>query len=60
MRTIAKPSPRRRHRRHEAPAHVAEVEPQTGRPLLRLLGLASITVSFLAASSAPTPLYPTY
>jgi len=30
------------------------------RPLLRLLGLASITVSFLAASSAPTPLYPDY
>jgi MFS family permease len=30
------------------------------RPLLRLLGLASITVSFLAASSAPTPLYGTY
>jgi MFS family permease len=30
------------------------------RPLLRLLGMASITVSFLAASSAPTPLYPTY
>jgi MFS family permease len=27
---------------------------------LRLLGLASITVTFLAASSAPTPLYPTY
>jgi predicted MFS family arabinose efflux permease len=30
------------------------------RPLLRLFGLASITVSFLAASSAPTPLYATY
>jgi predicted MFS family arabinose efflux permease len=27
---------------------------------LRLLGLASITVTFLAASSAPTPLYATY
>jgi predicted MFS family arabinose efflux permease len=27
---------------------------------LRLLGLASITVTFLAASSAPTPLYSTY
>ncbi|MDQ1540587.1 MAG: hypothetical protein QOH29_1313, partial [Actinomycetota bacterium] len=36
------------------------IEPKTGRPLLRLLGLASITVSFLAASSAPTPLYATY
>jgi predicted MFS family arabinose efflux permease len=33
---------------------------QTRRPQLRLVGLASITVSFLAASSAPTPLYPTY
>jgi MFS family permease len=30
------------------------------RRRLRLLGLASITVSLLAASSAPTPLYPTY
>ncbi|MGH9120425.1 MAG: MFS transporter, partial [Acidimicrobiales bacterium] len=28
--------------------------------LLRLVGLASITVTFLAASSAPTPLYATY
>jgi hypothetical protein len=33
---------------------VAVVEPKAGRPLLRLLGLASITVSFLAASSAPS------
>jgi MFS family permease len=39
---------------------VAVIEPNAGRPLLRLLGLASITVSFLAASSAPTPLYATY
>src|ERR1700686_1920646 len=38
----------------------AVVEPTTRRPLLRLVGLASITVSFLAASSAPTPLYATY
>jgi hypothetical protein len=30
------------------------------RPLLRLSGLASITVSFLAASSAHTPVYATY
>jgi predicted MFS family arabinose efflux permease len=60
MRTIAKPSPRRRHKRHEAAPRVAAVDRQTGRPRLRLLGLASITVSFLAASSAPTPLYPTY
>jgi MFS family permease len=35
-------------------------DPKGGRPLLRLLALASITVSFLAASSAPTPLYATY
>ncbi|MDX6490382.1 MAG: hypothetical protein QOD43_627 [Gaiellaceae bacterium] len=60
MRTIAEPSPLRGLRRHQAAAHVAAVDPQTGRPLFRLLGLASITVSFLAASSAPTPQYPTY
>jgi predicted MFS family arabinose efflux permease len=30
------------------------------RQQLRLVGLASITVSFLAASAAPTPLYATY
>jgi predicted MFS family arabinose efflux permease len=41
-----------------APLPAAEVK--TGRQLLRLVALASITVSFLAASSAPTPLYPTY
>jgi predicted MFS family arabinose efflux permease len=35
-------------------------DPNAGRPLLRLWGLASITVAFLAASSAPTPLYATY
>src|ERR1700722_13429953 len=35
-------------------------ERSASRPLLRLVGLASITVSFLAASSAPTPLYATY
>jgi MFS family permease len=29
-------------------------------PLLRAVGLGSITVSFLAASAAPTPLYATY
>jgi predicted MFS family arabinose efflux permease len=39
---------------------VPVVETKTHRPLLRLVGLASITVSFLAASSAPTPLYATY
>ncbi|MCW2966091.1 MAG: major facilitator superfamily 1, partial [Actinomycetia bacterium] len=51
MRTVAEPA---------AAADVAAVEPQAGRPLLRLFGLASITVSFLAASSAPTPLYAAY
>ena len=51
MRTIVKPA---------AAADVAAVEPKAARPLLRLFGLASITVSFLAASSAPTPLYATY
>jgi predicted MFS family arabinose efflux permease len=35
-------------------------ERSASQPLLRLVGLASITVSFLAASSAPTPLYATY
>jgi predicted MFS family arabinose efflux permease len=39
---------------------ISAADPPTGRPLLRLVGLASITVSFLAASSAPTPLYATY
>jgi predicted MFS family arabinose efflux permease len=60
VRTIAEPSPRQGLRRHEAAARVAAFDRQTGRPLLRLLGLASITVLFLAASSAPTPLYATY
>ena len=46
----------------ESPAccPVPVVETKTGRPLLRLVGLASITVTFLAASAAPTPLYATY
>jgi predicted MFS family arabinose efflux permease len=35
-------------------------ETKTGRPLLRVVGLASIIVTFLAASAAPTPLYTTY
>jgi hypothetical protein len=39
---------------------VAAVDRAAGRPLLRLVVLASITVSFLAASSAPTPLYAMY
>ena len=37
-----------------------EVDPDTGASLLRLVAVASIAVSFLAASSAPTPLYATY
>jgi MFS family permease len=37
------------------------VETKKARPpRLRLVGLASITVTFLAASAAPTPLYATY
>jgi predicted MFS family arabinose efflux permease len=42
------------------PSTVPVVETKQGRPLLRLVGLASIIVSFLAASAAPTPLYATY
>jgi MFS family permease len=36
------------------------LEPTTRRAPLRMVFLASITVSFLAASAAPTPLYGTY
>jgi MFS family permease len=36
------------------------VETKSGQPLVRLVFLASITVTFLAASAAPTPLYATY
>jgi predicted MFS family arabinose efflux permease len=43
-----------------APVVETKAETNTGGPVLRLVGLASITVSFLAASSAPTPLYATY
>jgi MFS family permease len=60
MRTVAARSPRRGRTPHTAAAHIAAIAPEAGRPLLRLLVLASITVSFLAASSAPTPLYVTY
>jgi MFS family permease len=35
-------------------------ETKTLWPLLRIIALGSITVSFLAASAAPTPLYATY
>jgi predicted MFS family arabinose efflux permease len=42
------------------PCAAPVVERKTQRPLIRLAGLASITVTFLAASSAPTPLYATY
>ena len=51
VKTIAEPA---------SAARVSVVEPKGRRPLLRLFVLASITVSFLAASSAPTPLYATY
>jgi MFS family permease len=44
--------------RSQLPAPV--VEGGSRLALLRLVGLASITVTFLAASSAPTPLYATY
>jgi predicted MFS family arabinose efflux permease len=44
------------HPNHTVPV----VETKSWRPEIRLLGLASITVTFLAASSAPTPLYATY
>lgn len=46
----------------ECPTEIA-VEmfpPPAERPRLRMIGLASITVTFLAASAAPTPLYATY
>ena len=46
--------------RSSIPCAVAVVEPKTWRPLLHLVGLASIIVTFLAASAAPTPLYATY
>src|SRR5580700_6370994 len=39
---------------------VPVVETTPWRSTVRLVGLASITVTFLAASSAPTPLFATY
>jgi MFS family permease len=42
------------------PCVVPVAETKTRRPLLRIIGLGSITVTFLAASAAPTPLYVTY
>ncbi len=39
---------------------VPAFQTRTWRPLLQLVGLASLTVTFLAASAAPTPLYSTY
>jgi predicted MFS family arabinose efflux permease len=42
------------------PSAVPAVKTSTQQPLLRMLGLASITVAFLAASAAPTPLYAIY
>src|SRR4029077_16704206 len=47
-------------RRATASALPGVIPGETERPLLRLIILASITVSFLAASSAPPPLYATY
>jgi predicted MFS family arabinose efflux permease len=44
------------HPNHAVPV----VETKPWRPTIRLVGLASITVTFLAASSAPTPLYAPY
>lgn len=41
-------------------AERVRVEPTTRWPVVRMLFLASITVSFLAASAAPTPLYGAY
>jgi MFS family permease len=43
-----------------APIAITVPSARTSHQMLRLAGLASITVSFLAASSAPTPLYATY
>jgi predicted MFS family arabinose efflux permease len=47
---------------HSVPCDITvpAVDRAARRPLLRLVGLASITVSFLPASSAPTPLYAIY
>jgi predicted MFS family arabinose efflux permease len=42
------------------PGAVPMVETTTRRPMVRLVFLASITVTFLATSAAPTPLYATY
>ncbi len=42
------------------PCVVPVAETKTLGPLLRMIALGSITVSFLAASAAPTPLYATY
>jgi uncharacterized protein (DUF427 family)/MFS family permease len=42
------------------PDAVPAAESKPLLPMIRLVGLASITVSFLAASSAPSPLYATY
>jgi hypothetical protein len=42
------------------PSIEAVAEAKTRRPLLHIVALGSITVSFLAASAAPTPLYATY
>jgi predicted MFS family arabinose efflux permease len=54
---------RNRSRAQAGQALGSEIQGSNTRPRLRslrLIGLASITVTFLAASSAPTPLYATY
>jgi MFS family permease len=47
---------------HESPVRgaIPVIETKPGQPRVRLVFLASITVTFLAASAAPTPLYATY
>jgi predicted MFS family arabinose efflux permease len=60
MRAIAERSPRRGWPGHGAAPRSAAVDPEVGLSRRRLLNLASITVVFLAASSAPTPLYASY
>ena len=46
--------------RESAQSHESRRETKPWRSTIRLVGLASITVTFLAASAAPTPLYATY
>jgi MFS family permease len=59
-RTLAEPANGAGHQSHQGASPAVAVDATSSLPLLRLVGLASITVLFLAASSAPTPLYPLY